>query len=382
MAETIRAVETVTVRSALREPIRFGDWVMKHREFALVRVRAASGLAGVAFTLTREGPVAAAIAQALKHQYVGEDVATAADAVRLFERCQASNAATLSGGTGLRALSILDLAVHDLLARSVGLSIARYLGGEPRPLPATAIIGYPPAKMDASAVREQVQELRSRGWRRFKIPIALPLEYGRERVLAAREAAGEEAWLGLDAAWLFRGVDDAAAFLRSVDEAHLGWFEDVFPPGDAAIVAALRKRANGTLIAMGDDQGGSYFPEALLAQQAVDVVRVDATCMGGISRMPALLERCTRASVAFSPHMFAHVHSQVFAGYGHDVPIEWGVPGTGVDQYADSLVQPTIADGWMQPLAEEPGFGTLVNAAWLGEQDLDDPDGIVYSLTE
>jgi hypothetical protein len=79
--------------------------------------------------------------------------------------------------------------------------------------------------------------------------------------------------------------------------------------------------------------------------------------------------------------MFAHVHSQVFGALGHDVPVEWGVPGTGVDQFADSLVQPVIVDGGlMEPLPEQPGFGPLVNAGWLGEQDVDDPDGLVASL--
>jgi hypothetical protein len=55
MAETIRAVEEVTVRAQLSVPIRLGDWMMKHREFALVRVRAESGPAGHAFTSAATG---------------------------------------------------------------------------------------------------------------------------------------------------------------------------------------------------------------------------------------------------------------------------------------------------------------------------------------
>ena len=379
-AETIVQLDVATVRAALPEPIQFGDWVMRHREFALVRVRAKSGLEGFGFTLTREGPLAATIKQAIKHHYVGATFTDRADAEHAFYRCQGSNLAGLSGGIGLRALSIVDLAVHDLLAKSAKLPIARYLGGEPRSLPATAIIGYPPATMPPDAVSEQVRELRDQGWRRFKIPIALPLDYGRDRLLAAREAAGDEAWLGMDAAWIFRSVDDAVAFLEDVRAARLDWFEDVFPPGDAEIVAALRARSGGTAIAMGDEQGGSYYPEALLLRRAVDVVRIDLTCMGGITRARPVIEACERASTAFAPHMFAHVHSQVFAGLGHDVPVEWGVPGTGVDQFADSLARPTIVGGLMAPLDEQPGFGPLVNASWLADQDLDDPDGLVREL--
>jgi L-alanine-DL-glutamate epimerase-like enolase superfamily enzyme len=380
--ERIVQLQVATVRAALPEPIHFGDWVMKHREFALVRVRADSGAEGLGFTLTREGPVAAAIRQAIAHHYVGSTFAGPDDAAGAFYRCQGSNLAGLSGGIGLRALSIVDLAVHDLLARSAGQSIARYLGGEPRRLPATAIIGYPPGAMPPDAVAEQVRALRDAGWRRFKIPIALPLEYGRDRLLATREAAGDDAWVGMDAAWIFRTVDDAVAFLDDVRAARLDWFEDVFPPGDAEIVAGLRARSGGTPIAMGDEQGGSYYPEALLLRQAVDAVRIDLTCMGGITRARPMIEACERAGTAFAPHMFAHVHSQVFGGLGYDVPVEWGVPGTGVDQFADSLARPTIVDGGlMEPLPEQPGFGPLANGPWLAEQDVDDPDGLVRELS-
>ena len=154
VSERIEGLQVATVRAALPEPIHFGDWVMKHREFALVRVRAESGLEGFAFTLTREGPIAATIHRAIAHHYVGSTVATQDDAARIFYRCQGSNLAGLASGIGLRALSIVDLAVHDLLARSAGLPIARWLGGEPRRLPATAIIGYPPAR-DGSGRRRR-----------------------------------------------------------------------------------------------------------------------------------------------------------------------------------------------------------------------------------
>jgi L-alanine-DL-glutamate epimerase-like enolase superfamily enzyme len=376
--DSIHDVAAATIRAPLPEEIRFGDWIMRHREFVLVRVRAVSGLAGFAFSLTRDGPVAAAVSQCVSGQYQAGSYHSPA---ALFERALGANLPSLSAGIGMRALSLVDLATWDLRARSEGVSITRLLGGTAMRMPATAIIGYPPGSTDADAVKKQVSALKDRGWRRFKIAIALPLERGRDRVLAAREAAGEDAWLGVDGAWVFRRVDEAVAFLDSVRDARLGWFEDVFPPGDAQIVAELRGRA-GTAIAMGDEQGGSYFPEALLERRAVDVVRVDLTCMGGLTRARDLIDRCKGAAVAFAPHMYAHVHSQAFAALGEVVPIEWGVRWTGVDQYADSLAQPVVANGEMEPLPESPGFGPLVNADWLAEQDVDDPDGIVPSQAD
>jgi hypothetical protein len=61
-----------------------------------------------------------------------------------------------------------------------------------------------------------------------------------------------------------------------------------------------------------------------------------------------------------------------------DVPIEWGVPWTGVDPYADSLEQPTILPGGrMKPLSGGAGFGQLLNRDWALSQPHDDPAHIL-----
>jgi L-alanine-DL-glutamate epimerase-like enolase superfamily enzyme len=367
---TIDAVDVAAVRGSLPEPIRFGDWYMPDREFAVVRVRTSAGVEGFGFTLTREGPVAEAIRKSIAPRYLGRSID---DPAAAYQATWSSNLSTLCGGSGLRGLSIVDLAVWDALARTHERSITRLLGGEPAPMPATAIIGYPPT-LDAAGVGQQVAGLYEAGWRRFKMAIAGTPELTRERFAAAAEAApGCE--LSMDAAWMFRDVDAAAAFLEAMP-VRLGWYEDVFPPGDAGLVAELRRRVD-TPIAMGDEQGGSYYPEALLALDAVDVVRVDFTCMGGISGAHRVIDRTLDAGVRFAPHMFAHVHSQVLPGLGHTgLPIEWGVPWTGVDPYADSLRQPEIVDGLMRPLDEQPGFGPMLNREWLSTQRTDDPEGI------
>ena len=291
----------------------------------------------------------------------------------------APSLASHCAGVGLRGLSIVDLALWDLAARIAGLSIAEFLGGHNATMPATAIIGYPPALIGPEEIAEQVRKLSAEGWRRFKAPIAPTPEASAARLRAAR-AAAPQAWLGCDGAWMFDEVARAADFAMAIADVSLGWFEDVFPPGDALKLAQLRKAVD-TPIAMGDEQGGSYYPQALLMAGAVDVVRIDLTCMGGITGGRRIVDECLRAGVAFSAHMFAHVHSQVFSGWGFvDCPIEWGVPWTGVDPYADSLAQPTIGpDGRMLPLSRGPGFGPLINRDWALSQPHDDPDHVLVA---
>lgn len=370
----IDSVGVATVLGQLPSPVVFGDWIMEHREFAICRVRLANGVEGWSFTLTRDGAVAEQVRKTLAPVYTATDVA---DRTRTWRTAWRRSLASHSAGVGLRSLSLLDLAVWDAAAREADLSIAALLGGEARAMPATAIIGYPPAQMTPELIGRQVTELSQAGWRRFKAPVAATDEASAGRLRAARDAA-PTAWLGCDAAWIYDDVDDAVAFVESIPDVRLGWFEDVFPPGDAHRVAELRRRID-TLVAMGDEQGGMYYPQALLDNDAVDVVRIDLTCMGGITGGRRIVDQCLEREVAFAPHMFAHVHSQVFSAWGFpEVPIEWGVQWSGVDPYADSLAQPVIDPaGMMRPLEQAAGFGPLLSHEWISTQPYEDPDRIL-----
>jgi L-alanine-DL-glutamate epimerase-like enolase superfamily enzyme len=375
MSDRIAGVDVVTVRAPLPTTIRFGPWVMRHREFILCRVRAESGLAGFAFVYTRDGPLAALVRRNIAPLYVGEPYE---DPGALHWQAAWSNNAILASGIGLRALSLVDLATWDLAARAASQSITAYLGGPRRPMLATAIIGYPPS-LTAAEVAAQVERLHGDGWRRFKQPIAGAPEETRARLRAARAAMGPDCWLGMDCNWVFKNAADAIEFAGSIEDAQLGWIEDIVPPGNARMVAEIR-RGSPIAVAMGDEQGGSYHPESLLAHDAVDVERIDVTTYGGLTRLRDTIAQIQERGTAFAPHMFAHMHSQIFSALGHDVPIEWGVPGSGVDQYADSLTQPTVIDGRMEPLPEELGFGRLYNAPWIAEQEVEDEDGLLAEL--
>jgi L-alanine-DL-glutamate epimerase-like enolase superfamily enzyme len=371
----IARLQSANIRHILSTPIHYGDWVMRHREFVLVSVQLESGLRGFSYGLTREGPVSAIIGRSIAPKYVGCDVQ---DPASLYHRALWSNHAVHAAGIGMRALSLVDLAVWDALAKSRGVSIHEHLApGRPLlRLPATAIVGYPPS-MSPDETQEMVRQLGQQGWTRFKIPIAPDIDLSVRRLQAAREVA-PDAWIGFDANMVFRSVDETLDFERRVRDLHLGWIEDLVPPGDAQVVAAIRERS-GTPVAMGDEQGGAYHPRALLDAGAVDVLRVDATTNGGITGLrQTLAQAAGRADI--SPHMFPHIHARLAGALGLDVPIEWGVVGTGVHPMDDGLERPTLVEGRMEPLSAEPGFGDLVDLDWISHQEVDDVDGLIAEL--
>jgi L-alanine-DL-glutamate epimerase-like enolase superfamily enzyme len=372
-SETIAAVKVATLQAPLPVPVVFGNWVMRHREFAICGVVASDGTVGVSFCYTRDGPVRALVERLVAPHYVGGDPGSPET---LFDGAAWSNNAVLASGIGHRAVSLVDVATWDLAAKLRGQTIEQLFGGTPRAHPVTAIVGYPPT-MELSELRAQVAGLLDDGWRRFKLPIAPTREATLARLSAVR-AFGDELWLGLDANWVFKTTDAAIEYIRTLEPFGLGWVEDIMPPGHAQAIATVR-RAVSVPIGMGDEQGGAYHPEALLLADAVDVVRVDASTNGGVTGLRRVLAEL--GEQRFTSHMFPHVHSRLFSALGSEgVPIEWGIPGNGVDQVSDRFSRPVVADGEMAPLPQDPGFGMRIDPDWLRSMNPDDPDDLIGDL--
>jgi L-alanine-DL-glutamate epimerase-like enolase superfamily enzyme len=370
---TISAVKVATLQAPLPVPVVFGNWVMRHREFAICGVVATDGTVGISYCYTRDGPIQALVDRLIAPQYVGKDPASPEE---LFDAAAWSNNAVLASGIGHRAVSLVDVATWDLAAKLRGQGIEEMLGGEARAHPVTAIVGYPPT-MPLDELEAQVSGLLDEGWRRFKLPIAPTHEATRERLSAVR-AFGDELWLGLDTNWVFKNTADAIEFITSLEPLGLGWVEDLMPPGGARDIATVRN-AVGVPIAMGDEQGGAYHPEALMVCDAVDVFRVDASTNGGITGLRRVIAGLGERR--FAPHMFPHVHSRLLSALGLEaLSIEWGIVGNGVDQVTDRFTRPQVTDGRMAPLPSDPGFGMVVDPEWLRAQNPDDPANLIGDL--
>ncbi|HEY3884767.1 MAG TPA: hypothetical protein VGL62_06155, partial [Vicinamibacterales bacterium] len=90
-------LRVATIQGRLPAPVVFGDWIMKQREFAVVRMRTASGQEGWAFTLTRDGAVAEQIRRSIAPVYLGSDIA---DRTRTFRTAWRRSLASHCGGVG------------------------------------------------------------------------------------------------------------------------------------------------------------------------------------------------------------------------------------------------------------------------------------------
>ena len=231
-------------------------------------------------------------------------------------------------------------------------------------MPATAIIGYPPGTMGPEETGAQTAELYAAGWRRFKAPTGGASERS-AGTPARRPGCGARmpGW-----AWTPPGSTRTSTLPPTFIDVHPGRGPGLVRGRLPARRCRQTARACGTRIdvpiAQGDEQGGSYYPEALILAEAVDVIRVDLTCMGGITAVGAIIDEALEAGLTFAPHMFPHVHARSCRpGASRTCPSSGASPGTGVHPMDDPLPGPRSTDGGlMAPLPEEPGFGPLVDA--------------------
>jgi len=80
------------------------------------------------------------------------------------------------------ALAALDMAVYDLLARSIGVPVCSMLGQPIKPLPTSVTIGILPLQQTLDEAREHI----SRGFSCLKIKLGLDFEEDLERLRALR----------------------------------------------------------------------------------------------------------------------------------------------------------------------------------------------------
>lgn len=365
-------IKAAVLRVPLDEPYRFGEYVIDHRDYAIVRARDDDGRTGTAFGLTRGAPVCEFVHEVIAPHYAIGDL----EPGELFARALTKAPAALLAGSGHRALSIVDLAVWDLLARSRQLPMIDCLApsraGER--LEVVALVGYPPS-LSADDVLREATTWYAQGCRSFKAPIAASAAETRARLEAL--ATLPDARLMLDAVWSMGDARSAADYLKSIggEGSRLSWFEDPFPPG---ALHEYRELAGLTSVPLcgADDAGGSYYPDALIATGALSFLRVDATCMGGATRFADLCAAAARTALRPTAHIFPVFHIPLLAAAGGGL-VEWGRPGAGLDPLSDRLPAPSIEDGYVIAPTDGIGFGATIDPDWAADHVQSDPYEII-----
>ncbi len=314
----IERIDTWRVRVPLATPIVLGHMVIAHREFVVVRVRTRDGVDGVAYSLTRDAPLDLVLTEYVGPRILGCDALDTASV-----RDELVRATVSLGAVGLvgRAMSLLDICLWDIKGRIAGLPVWRLLGGFRSAAPMGLVAPYASGDEADEAYAERLVALAGRGYQNLKLyPMADP-EAMRRRLAAIRARIGWDIGLVVDMAWSFRSAADAIAAVRSWEEFRLLWVEDPFPADEWRAIKALSD-AVITPIAVGDEVSVPATMERLIGERAVDVVRLDATSIGGFTGFASIREQAARAGLIISPHAYGEIHRHCVHGWPGVTPIE------------------------------------------------------------
>ncbi len=183
-------------------------------------------------------------------------------------------------GVVVSAFSALDVALHDLRAKSAGVSLAALLGGRRPAAPVHVTCGFP--ALGTGALAAACSKEIEGGAAGVKVLVAArgrSVAEDAERVRAVRAAIGERADLIVDANCGY-DLDAARSFQRQTADLVLAWFEEPVhgnDPGDLAALAADRIHPIG---AGQMEQSRERFRQ--LEAAGVSVLQPNAVFAGGI----------------------------------------------------------------------------------------------------
>ena len=227
------------------------------------------------------------------------------------------------GGVLPAAVSGLDIAMWDLLAREAGLPLYRLLGGYRERVPAYASAGFYAEGKDAGALADEVRGYVERGFRHVKIKVGRttdtpvnPLVHMEapdfatvtfaedlRRVGAVRKAVGDDTHLMVDAnnAWTKPTALEAG---REFERLGVHWFEEPVPTDDRQGSAALAAAIDVAIAGYETRTGLAGFRD-LINDRAVDIVQPDAIWSGGITACRRIAALAAAAGLPCVPHVFS-----------------------------------------------------------------------------
>jgi len=261
-------------------------------------------------------------------------------------------------GITVSALSGIDIALWDLLGKSVGQPLWRLLGGRLRErVPAYASGGW----AREEGIGKQLLGYVERGYHAVKMRVGLmdrDVDDSASRVLAARRALGPAIALMVDAHGTW-SVREAQRFARKVEGADLAWLEEPVSPDN--VVGQAEVRASTDIpIAAGESEQTRFAFRDLLAARAVDVCQPDVAIAGGITETLRIAALAAAHGATVAPHLWG---SAILLGAG--LHLATAVPCVTTVEYVRGE-NPLLTELVEEPFELKDGAVTVSDRPGLG----------------
>jgi L-alanine-DL-glutamate epimerase-like enolase superfamily enzyme len=205
-------------------------------------------------------------------------------------------------GITLSAVSGVDIALWDILGRSLDVPLWRLMGGRYRDrVPAYASGGWAPV----GSIGKQMLQYVERGHRAVKMRVGLQdasVDDSAARVAEARETLGPGVAIMVDAHGTW-SVREAQRFARKIEAYDLAWLEEPVSPDNLAGQAEVR-RSTDIPIAAGESEQTRFAFREMLEARAVDVLQPDPAIAGGLTETRTIAALAASQGLTVAPHLW------------------------------------------------------------------------------
>lgn len=265
-------------------------------------------------------------------------------------------------GLSVAAISAVDIALWDILGKSLSQPVWQLLGGRKADrMPAYASGGWAPAE----TIGEQLKSyIAAGGFRAVKMRVGAmdgAPHISAARVKAARAALGPDIELMVDAHGTYT-VADAKRFIHLVSDCDLTWFEEPVIADDKAGMAEVRS-SGPVPIATGESEATRFAFRDLAVLKAADIFQPDPAFCGGITEAMRIATIASAFNLRFAPHLwagapcfFAGLH--VCAASPASFVVEYSL---GANPMIHDLVEDDVSvkDGMIE-IPDRPGLGFTI----------------------
>lgn len=278
--------------------------------FVLLDIDAGSGLRGSSHVWGFNKPGAQAIRSVVEHlsaSVLGEDpLATG----RLYQKMWTALVQWGHAGIPLMGLSLVDIALWDLLGKSAGRPLADLLGRRLDAVPAYASGLW--LTDDLDALQKEARGHVDAGFRAMKMRAGrASVEKDAAAVRAVREAIGPGIGLMVD----FSSIPTREAALRmgrALEPYDLIWIEDPVADEDERDHAVVARELR-TPVCFGEKVYGADGIRRIIDAEAADVLMADLQRAGGISGWNRIAAMAAAARLPLSSHILPETNLHLIA---------------------------------------------------------------------
>lgn len=294
----ITNVEPIVLVAPLKETRRVSTGLMTHTFATLVKVHTDEGITGIGECLARFAPEAtgAVIERVLKPVVVGQDPF---NVELIWDKMYGTmRARGHSKGFMVEAMAGVDIALWDIMGKSLGQPVHRLLGSYGRTrLPAYA------SSLSFKPVEDLIQEAErvlAQGFTGIKLKVGQGPEIDGRNARELRKALGDGVRIMTDAN---SGFDTLTALEvgKRLQAEGIYWFEEPVPPDNVEGYVKLAQ-ALEMPVAGGESEFNRWAFKDLFQRGALDIVQPDLGRCGGFTEGRRIAALASAFDVPVAPH--------------------------------------------------------------------------------